>query len=311
MLDDLALRDKRNNLVISTLFESYLAKFILEHPDLYKAAYLKLLDAIEQDTARDEFDRLRFSVFSILNENYPNYLSIADIHKNFYLPAADFIVKLAADYLYPPPKVQLEFFSATQSFSRSPINYHRNPHLFSEENRGVSELDGDEVLTTKDLGIVEAQYRPQELLNYFSQEIEPSMNSYVPLESSSVAKLLRSHECPVIAGSSGSTEALISRLFLLTHLTPEEKHLLIFSQACNMIANGHHSLLESMIVANALGVGELNPQASQRDFYLQCVPPSIQAHPNFIEFINSKMVAELLSGIDSITTMASTPGARK
>jgi hypothetical protein len=97
-------------------------------------------------------------------------------------------------------------------------------------------------LETFAFGIVSDAYRPDEFSHYFDFPIEPAGGFYIPNEDSYVALWLRRHYCPVISGASGSTELLISRIFpLIDGLTLEDKKMIIFAQACNMIANGHHS----------------------------------------------------------------------
>lgn len=77
-------------------------------------------------------------------------------------------------------------------------------------------------------------------------------------------------------------------------LTEEEQWLICFAQACNMIANGHHSLFESMIVANYLRFISITEADTRKDFYLQCVPPRIQHDEAFIAFLDSDLGSAFL-----------------
>ncbi len=291
--------DEKNNFISLTLFESYLAKFILEHPALYQTAFLKLLDQI--NTASTSKARVRFSVFSQLQTEYPEYGSFEGFHEAFNLPAADYLLKLTADYLFPAVSAGNASQAEAGSSRRSPTNPFRNPLLFDSGNRGVDEAEADEGITTHALGIVSEAYQPQVLRHYFEQAIEPAGQYYTPKENSYVAYLLRQYQVPLISGASGSTQALIARLLPhATDLTREESALIVFVQACNMVAHGHHSLFEAMIVADDLELIPVNPQKNQAEFYLQCIPESIQNHPDFVRFINSDYIKSLLSSVPVI-----------
>ena len=106
---------------------------------------------------------------------------------------------------------------------------------------------------------------------------------YRPDESSFVANWLRDRHLPVIAGSSGSTEMLFSRVMPLVELTNEDIQMLVFAQACSMLANGHHSLFEALLVADHFGL-KLSNKETLLEFYLQCVPEKIRTDQSFIEF---------------------------
>ncbi len=291
--------DERRNLVSVTLFESYLAKFILEHPVHYQDAYLKLFDALRPLCATN--DRIQHAVFSLLQVQYPEYTLFDDFHsQHFSLPAADYLLKLLADHMFPPSKRSgaPNFLTAIDMTARSPANIRRNKKLFSHANRGVIEVEpiSSSPNITRAIGIVSKAYQPSDLMDYFSAAIEPSGQYYKPAEKSHVAIWLRERNLPVIAGSSGSTEALIARI--LPHapaLSTEEKHLIAFTQACNMVANGHHSLFESMIVADDLKLIPLQEADTPKALYLQCIPVSLLEDDEFMAFINSDLVQHLLA----------------
>ncbi len=295
MPHDIEALDEKHNRISITLFESHLAKFILEHPEIYEAAYLKLFEALKAPCATNE--RLQYSVFSMLQIQYPEYHAFESFDEAFYLPAADYLLKLIGDYLFPA-----QSSSSPQSFlhtpsisSRSPTNPFRNQLLFDEENRGVSEVEPDEITLTKAIGIVSDAHRTSDLDNYFEQAIEASGQYYQPKESAYVATWLRHHFLPIISGASGSTEALISRLLpRAPDLTTEEKWLIVFTQACNMVANGHHSLFEAILVADDLGLIPLSEADTQQTLYLQAIPPVIQENETFIRFMNADFIQSLL-----------------
>ncbi|MDF1646282.1 MAG: hypothetical protein P1U61_04765 [Legionellaceae bacterium] len=291
---DLETRDEKNNRVVITLFESHLAKFMLNHPELYQAAYLKLFETLKLACASSD-ERLLFSVFSLLNHEYPEYHTFGHFQDVFYLPAADYLLKLISDYLIRPTTPSPTLFQTISPTARSPVNLLRSQRLFADKNRGVIAIEPDEVIRTKAIGIVSPQYRPYELEGYFTQEIEASGQYYKPDEDSYVAGWLRKRQLPIISGASGSTEALITRLFQYApELTKEEQQIIIFTQACNMIANGHHSLFEALLVADDLELITINDTETQKAFYLQCVPEKILTHETFTHFMASDLVSSLL-----------------
>jgi len=323
---DKDLFDDKGNRVFVTLFESYLAKFVLEHPKFYQEPYIKILPIIlsrlkdleTKETFKaflgnTSLDRRLYSIFSLLNSSYSNYDSIEKLVDNFYLPAADYFLKLIADYILVPfasynkkalPIASPAAASAQQRFfsPRSPYNPSRNSLLFTEENRGVMNASLERGLSeshtpplpefTKDLGIVSGTFKPITLRNYFPQEIQPAGLGYKPKEDSFVAMWLRERGCPVISGASGSTEMLCSKIFSLVELTQEEKKTIIFAQACNMIANGHHSLFETLIVAIDFGF-PVDIKETLLDFYLQCLPEAMRTDSEFTAFLESEDIQSL------------------
>jgi len=313
------LVDEKKNPVFTTLFESYLAKFTLENPELYQGTYLKLISEIETFISKkietfkltshqDTLDRIMFSIFTNVSQSYPGFDNFQTLKTKFNLSASDFFIKLIADNILVPqvnetPHSPMKnFFDEIGASRRSPFNPNRNPKLFSAENRGVTEIrltpnqffDFEEIDETQtyDLGIVSPSFRPIHFINFFNLPIEPAGTIYEPLESSYVAAWLRKHNCPVISGAAGTIEMMFSRIFPITTLTDEEKKIVIFAQACNMIANGHHSFFEAMLVADDFGF-KLHPQKNMKDFYLQCIPQSILESEAFLAFLSSPEIEAL------------------
>ncbi|MDF1678031.1 MAG: hypothetical protein P1U32_04980 [Legionellaceae bacterium] len=302
--------DERRNPVSVTLFESYLAKFILEHPAHYQGAYLKLFDALKPACALQ--DRIQHAVFSLLQAQHPEYTSFDDFHpEHFSLSAADYLLKLLADHMFTPSKSPSppNFFTATDMTTRSPTNLCRNKKLFSDANRGVIGVEpiSSPPHLTHTIGIVSKAYQPPDLTDYFAAAIEPSGQYYEPAETSHVAIWLRERNLPVIAGASGSTEALIARILPYAPvLSAEEKRLITFTQACNMVANGHHSLFEALIVADDLELILVQEADTQKALYLQCVPASLLEDEAFIAFMGSELVQNLLPNT-SVTKQPESP----
>lgn len=128
--------DEKKNLVSMTIFESYLSKFILDHPGLYQNVFLKLLDKIQLAAAGQE--RIQFNVFSLLTQTYPEHCSFECLHERFNLPAADYLLKLTADYLFPTENTLGASAEDSRDSRRSPENIFRNSLLFDEDNVSAS-----------------------------------------------------------------------------------------------------------------------------------------------------------------------------
>ena len=299
-------RDNKNNVVVVTLFETYLAKFVLENPRFYKDIYCTIFDGISRyiadlkqrcdenqtikalplDKQRPfDFSRKLFAIFSQVNSSYPEHSSLEQLKINFNLQPSDFFIKLVADELLStkePLKVDVvlaqgascRFFAAATG-NRSPYNPSRCPELFAKKNRGVVSISADfeggfEEETTRTIGIVANEFAPKELHNYFAEPVYSARFYYQPNEASVVARWLHERHLPVISGSSGSTEILFSRVLPLVDLSLEETKILIFAQACSMIANGHHSFFEAMLVAYHFG-HTIADKDTLQEFYLQFI----------------------------------------
>jgi hypothetical protein len=111
-----------------------------------------------------------------------------------------------------------------------------------------------------------------------------------------VANWLYDRNLPVISGTSGSVEQLFSRILPLVSLSREEIKLAVIAEATALIAMGHHSLFECMLVADRYGY-KFKETATLLDFYLQCIPEPIKEHPDFRIFLNSDKGASLIAGM--------------
>lgn len=316
-------KDSRNNSIIVCLFESYVARFFVENPHYFISAYQKLIKDLQNFlennpkdnpelkkfilccTAGISLERRLFSIFSRTQKEFLGFDSFEAFQGDFKIAAADYLIKLIADdILIPTPQIinpEEHFISSPSLITRrSPSNPFRNPTLFEEANRGVhskfsdtSDDEDSEEYEYFSLGIMEPEFCPMELSYYFLRPIEPAGHRYIPNENSFVAQWLRKMHCPIVSGSSGSTELMINRIFPLSTLSQDEKKLIIFCQAWNMVAYGHHSFFEAMIVANDLGLFHIEAKETVLEFYMQCIPESIQLDPLFIAFIDSELIRSL------------------
>lgn len=319
---DKTIRDEKQNVVVVTLFETHLAKFVLEHADVYQAVYCKLIDSILTLTSTEpkesktleaflrnkpegyDLSRYLYTVFSRVNASYPGHDSFETLKSNFNILACDYFLKIIADELLnakladspKPPSPFPGFFEPRIAGKRSPYDPARCAELFLPANRGVLSIEEDDEageLSTQDIGIVSLDSSVKAFKNYFVEPVYSARFNYMPDEESFVAKWLRKRHLPVIAGASGSTDLLFSRILPLANLSKAEVQLLLVAQACSLVANGHHSFFETMLVADHFGHNIENTKTLM-DFYLQCLPDKILKSPEFDVFLHHEDINSLL-----------------
>ena len=114
---DQTQRDEKHNLIVVTLVESYLSRFILENPRFYRDIYFKLFDGIlhyledrpeqhqefqaffQDKPAGFDLSRYMYTVFSRVDSTYPGHDSFETLKSNFNLQPSDYFIKLMADEL--------------------------------------------------------------------------------------------------------------------------------------------------------------------------------------------------------------------
>ena len=299
--------DEKDNYIEVTLFESWLSLFMLEHPEFYKDIYCKLLDAIENfiNTNRKS-KHVEFclkNIFSDLNDKWPGCDSFANLKKHFSLLAADTCIKFCAEAFFCFKQndslvIQTSASSTLtnlcmQSLFSKPLQgqkklskHLRCDDLFSEKNRGVIISDETDKKFSHDFGIVSLEHTPAKFQHYFSFPVHSARFTYSPNLSGYVATWLTERCLPIISGASGSTEVMMSRLLPLVDLSHEETKILLLAQTASMIAMGHHSFFECMLVADRFGY-KLGDPDKMSDLYLQCIPKTILLSEAFQDFLTS------------------------
>ena len=334
---DQTMLDEKQNVVVVTLFETHLAKFVLEHADVYQAVYVKLIDSIIALTITDpqknktlqaflrnkpvgyDLSRYMYTVFSRVNASYPGHDSFETLKSKFNILACDYFLKIIADELLnakladspQPPSPLPGFFDLRIAGKRSPYDPARCAELFLPVNRGVLSIQEDDEegeISTQDIGIVSLDSGIRTFKNYFSEPVYSARFNYMPDEGSFVARWLRKRHLPVIAGASGSTDLLFSRILPLANLSKPEVQLLLVAQACSLVANGHHSFFETMLVAKHFGHNICDTDTLM-DFYLQCLPESILKSPEFNAFLHHEDIDMLLRDMPLFASDHQTPEA--
>ena len=311
--------DDKNNIIEVCLFESYLAKYFIEHPEPFQSLMSKILDAIEEviryNADNPSFDRMLFAMFSIISQEHPDIKSMAALKQSKSIVVFDSFCKYFTEMIMCnssvelpkmgaesptsiPPLAQYSLFKSQQLGEKQLLEKMRPTALFSEANRGVIELDdidhGEETLA---LGILSPTDTPDNLKKYFGCSHEPSRQYYKPKEDSLMAKWLRQHHLPVISGASGGIGKTLSKLNALIVLSTMENQLLGILIASSTIALGHHSFFEVIKPLSFVTEG-LEEKDHLLAFYEQAIPEEIKRLPTYQAHIESHsgLIEEFIFG---------------
>lgn len=303
--------DDKNNIIEVCTFESVLAKYFIEHPELFKSLTDKIFAAIEHlITANSEnasFNRLLFSVFSTLNDEYPGVSDMKSLRKSSSIVLFDTFFKHFTERVMTIPALILsacELHNSHTSSEKYLVNHSlfksndrqflekmRPANLFSVKNRGVVDFDPAKEEETQNLGILSTEDTPELLKDFFSSPHAPSRQYYQPKEDSLMALWLRKHFLPVISGASGGIGKTLSKLNLLIPLSKAEFNLIGILIASSTIALGHHSFFEVMRPVTFV-TGELEMKKTLLEFYEQVIPEEVKRLPSYKEHIknNSQLI---------------------
>lgn len=312
--------DDKGNLIAVTLFESYLSHYLIKNSHHFEAVYQKillLLQEIEElNKNNSSFDRIMFNINSLLEQQY-QYNSIEQLRKNFNLFAANYFIKLFCEYIVHNPKLTLVLPAASLGVNTSSSScsatlfqpdvkeraqistYLRTPNLFQPENRGVVDADIDEVddvIATRKFGITTIEHTPDNLITYFDKAHEPSQFFYIPSRTSNVGKWFAFHNLPIISGTSGSACDLLMLVSSLLSLFRDEVQLLMIACAATLVAKGHHSYFEIMILLEKCGF-KFESTQTLFEFYEQTLPKSITSNDSYLQFKRAPEGKILLEGI--------------
>lgn len=292
--------DEKNNVIEVCLFESYLAKYFIEHPELFQPLIIKIINGMEQVVKNNQdnnmFNRMLFSTFSTLNEQHFGIHDIETLKKSNSIVVFDTFLKYFSERVMATPSILLPDIElqktvcipslsalAFQSLFKSKrlgqeefLLKMRPNYLFSHKNRGITEIDIEHESETQNLGILSNLDTPTDLKNYFSYSHSPSRQLYKPKEDSLMAEWLRKHYLPVISGTSGGIGKTVSKVSCFVFLTKEELRLLGILVASSTISLGHHSFFEVIRPLSFL-TGSLQEQSNLLKFYEQAIPETIKS----------------------------------
>ncbi|ASQ47389.1 hypothetical protein [Legionella clemsonensis] len=297
--------DDKNNIIEVGLFESYLAKYFIEHPEIFKPLIDKILNAIEQVIISNSenylFNRMLFSTFSTLIEEHPHISDMNAVKQSNSLVVFNTLCKfftegvmslpslklpnIELEYSIQPPSLsalaQQSLFKSKQFGEAQFLDKMRPDYLFSDKNRGVVAVDDfDSEIKTRNLGILSPTDTPNDLKDYFLSSHFPSRQYYSPKEDSLMALWLRKHYLPVISGASGGIGKIISKISSLLVLSKKEYQLLGILIASATIALGHHSFFEVLRPLSFI-IGELEEKNNLLEFYEQVIPEEVRRLPSY------------------------------
>lgn len=302
--------DDKSNSIEVCLFESYLAKYFIEHPEIFQPLMNKILEAIEQVIAINSedsmFNRILFTVFSQLLEECPEIKDMDALKESKSLVALDTFCKYFTERVMSLPSIKLpeiELENSINISSLSTLTQHslfkskqcgetiflekiRPAYLFSIKNRGVIEIDCSENEETRNLGILSSKDTPDNLKDYFLLPHFPSRQYYKPKEDSMMALWLREHSLPVISGASGGIGKTVTKINSFVMLSKIEYQLLGILVASSTIALGHHSFFE-VIRPLSFFTGDLKEKSNLLEFYEQAIPEEVRLLPSYKEHIKA------------------------
>ncbi|MCL9684413.1 hypothetical protein [Legionella maioricensis] len=314
--------DDKKNLIEVCLFESYLAQYFIEHPEIFQPLINKVLEAVEQiitsNSENSMFNRVLFSVFSQLVEECPEIKDMNALKGSKSLVAFDTFCKYFAERIMvltsiKLPEIELEnsgeitslstlaqhsLFKSKQYGEAIFLKKMRPAYLFSDKNRGVIEItDLDSEKETRNLGILSSENTPDSLKDFFSLPHYPSRQYYKAKEDSLMALWLREHYLPVISGASGGIGKTVSKINSFVMLSKTEYQLLGILVASSTIALGHHSFFE-VIRPLSFFSGELEEKSNLLEFYEQAIPEEVKRLPSYQAHIAShfKLIEEITFG---------------
>jgi hypothetical protein len=311
------VKDSEGNIIEVTLFESYLAKYLIEHPEFFTPVYekiLKGLEAIHELNKSDKnYDRIMYSLYSVMKDQYKEFKGLQFLKESPDLFAINYFLKLYSDFLLKADKIkhvpeapksqiptltELSLYSLFKSQSgRKELTSHLRPkELFHENNRGARSIESDNLETTRKLGITTTEHTPQDLNEYFPEPYSPAQFEYKPERNSNVGRWMTQRNFPIISGTSGSACDLLSYLIIVIPLNAREIKLLFASVAATLVAKGHHSYFEVMILLDRFGF-KLQDAEDFYSLYEQMLPQEIVTSESYQEFKRSAVGAKLLEGI--------------
>lgn len=313
--------DDRGNEIEVCLYESYLAQFFIEHDEYFKPLLDKTLDVIEAiadiNQSNRVFDRMFFSVFSTVKETNPNVSDITSLKQYGSIVDYDTFFKYFAERCMPLKSIEAPKLGMTHAVNEVP-NLHALSHwtlfknptfgidklqktlrpqlLFSDRNRGATEVVVDEEQGTNSLGILSEDDTPENLKNYFQFRNYKCRQLFLTNDMSEMAIWLKARHLPVISGASGGIGKTLSLLAPYMNFTIEEYQLLGLLTAASTVALGHHSFFEVMRPLSFL-TGELKDTDNLFAFYEQVIPESIKETEVYQHYVSGSKGAILIEDL--------------
>jgi hypothetical protein len=186
----------------------------------------------------------------------------------------------------------------------------RPDELFKERGR-ISHGFGKKA--TNSLGIFKEAETPEDLKKFFGVGVYAAKDEFTadPNSSAPLLMLAKQLQLPFVSSASGTASKLIPAIILLAGLSPQELKDFTTCLAGSMVAEGHHSFLEVMVICQRAGIHmNLSPTTPLVNIYESFLSNNIKSAPEFKELHDelkklSAQAEEATSGRDSAPGMSS------
>lgn len=306
--------DETGNYIPSTIYESYLSKFITENPSFYQTVYEKINRSIAKfikENSGREFDRYVYSIFSEHSRYFPEHDDIEKILSGkFNVQAHDRFHKLFFEVLFPKGicghflkkdsnKVyklsELAQFTihANSQLQESLKKVLRPAKYFSKLGRSREDLGENDSKLTRKLGITSIEHTPVDLINYYEEVYQSAQSIYKRKYDGNFSQWLQKRNLPYVAGPSGSLQIIFCGIIQLDTFTSLELKKYIMGMAGAMVSRGHHSFAEVMIAAKSLGF--YFKKGNDRAFYEQLLTKEVLDSSEYKKFLEEAPCVNIIS----------------
>lgn len=258
--------DGHGNVARTVRFENELARALIEagSKEVANKISAAILSFLKHNIGK--FPEIVDDIKNILEEEPSNFIDICNAHKYFYekiFSSQNIPKNTVSDEITSPKTVPTLRALVTEVINRedrkdtySKLSKHvfkqaRSDQFFLPYKRGRREvLYPDKNNKTKDFGITDTLHTQEWAKNYFTGEHPAAKNLYKAIDTTGTVKTFRRLKYPFISGPSGTISHILPKtVFHNLKLSLEEQREYIAILAASMIALGHHSVVEIMMVA--------------------------------------------------------------
>jgi len=285
-------RDKKDNRYENTLYESYLAKVIIQNDETWRPLILEINQWIFDKISKHKENK---KMMSALISALKKYTKIAVDKTNFLEISKEFL--LESKDLLPTLMFHGKFFDHVHPTMKQEKTYQQLPtyqvvrsdNLFADKNRGMGETNRkliffkDYFYRSNAFGIMPDRETPADLSQYFENQpdkhhtkcfhkLNGDRISYAAAQrnrekkqtaSTSFREEIIERDVALVSGTSGTTTKIITPLIDAMKLPPEKIKEYLMVRGAAVVAYGYHSMYEVMVLARNLGF----PIEYNHDFY--------------------------------------------
>lgn len=310
-------RDKKGNRYENTFYESHLSKIIIENDKTWRPLLLKINEWIYNEIFNNkDNDKMIKLVIAFLNKNTQETVkkeNCLEVLKQYLIESKN---------LAPTVKFHSQFFEYILAVINKENAYNylpsyktiRSDNLFHSQNRGVSATTDfgrgfarfkHFLYHSNALGIMPDEETPDNLSEYFGNSpgnhipskrfynLNGERPSYVTAQRNRDSKMeipitfreeALQRDISIISGTSGTTAKIIAPLIDVVGLTPLEVKDYLMVLGAAIVAYGHHSMYETMVLARNLG---FNIEYNHRFYHEQFITDAFRESEEYKKFLNS------------------------